>query len=176
MLAFLAYYPLFIPIVLFSFVFFTVFILFFYLGKYERSVYIKNTMKQWRNCFSDCHAAQARRKAFRTFKGRLRAFLLIFNANANKSDRRGRQHLSQTFPFLLPNLRFPERLFSRFSLVFLRLCPSAATWRSAVGAGPDCPSPVGDRPIGHDPTRTAVASMRRVACLESADGKTREPD
>ena len=35
-------------------------------------------MKSWRNCFSGCRAAQARRKATRTFNGRLRTFLSIF--------------------------------------------------------------------------------------------------
>ena len=35
-------------------------------------------MKSWHNFFSGCRVAQARRKAIRTFKGRLRAFLLIF--------------------------------------------------------------------------------------------------
>ena len=38
----------------------------------------KNTMKSWRSCFSCCCVAPARRKAIRTFNGRLRAFLLIF--------------------------------------------------------------------------------------------------
>ena len=45
---------------------------------YARSVDTKNTMKSWRNLFSGCRVAQTRRKAIRIFKGRLRAFLLIF--------------------------------------------------------------------------------------------------
>ena len=35
-------------------------------------------MKSWRNCFSGRRVAQARKKAIRIFKGRLKAFLLIF--------------------------------------------------------------------------------------------------
>ena len=43
-----------------------------------REVLIKNTMKSSRNRFSGCRAAQAQRKAIRTFNGRLRAFLFFF--------------------------------------------------------------------------------------------------
>ena len=69
-------------------------------GMYARSVDIKKAMKSWRNRFSGCRLAQARRKASRTFKGRLRAFLLIFQHRANNSDRRGHQHFSRTFPLI----------------------------------------------------------------------------
>ena len=67
-------------------------------GRMREVLISKKAMKLWRNCFSCCRAAQAQRKAIRTFNGRLRAFLLIFNTDANNSDRRGHQHFSHTFP------------------------------------------------------------------------------
>ena len=59
-------------------------------------------MKSWRSFFSGRRVAQARRKAIQTFKGRLRAFILIFQHKRKQSDRRGHQHFSHTFPFSLP--------------------------------------------------------------------------
>ena len=45
----------------------------------------KNTMKSSSNCFSGYRVAQARRKAIQTFKGRLRAFVLIFQHKRKQS-------------------------------------------------------------------------------------------
>ena len=55
-------------------------------------------MKSWRNRFSVCRVAQARRKAIRIFNGRLRALLLVFQRRRKQLHRRGRQCFSRTFP------------------------------------------------------------------------------
>ena len=68
-------------------------------GMYVRSFDIKkNTMKSWRNRFSGCRNAQARRKAIRTFKSRLRTFLSIFQHKRKQLRQEGASTLLGYFP------------------------------------------------------------------------------
>ena len=69
-------------------------------------------MQSWRNCFSGRRAVQARRKTIQNFKGRLRGFLLIFQHRRKKSNRRGHQHSSHTFPFFIQRVALGLPSFS----------------------------------------------------------------
>ena len=73
----------------------------FYARGSMREVLIKNTMKSWGNCFSGCRVAQARIKAIRTFNGRLRAFILIFQHRRKQLRQERASTLLANFPLCL---------------------------------------------------------------------------
>ena len=67
-------------------------------GNMREVLISKNTMESWRNCFSCCCVAQARRKAIRTFNGRRRVFLLIFQHRRKQLRQERLQRFSHAFP------------------------------------------------------------------------------
>ena len=78
----------------------------------------KNTMKSWRNCFSDRRAAQARKKAIRIFNVRLGAFPLIFQHRRKPIRQKRASTLLACIPFLFgfPAQRPCREIFFAFWL------------------------------------------------------------